>query len=71
MWKTKTTTQSTSDVSTKHRKFIWEHHIWCHVRSGNTGINDPEPGLPGSHKQKRPDQPLKKAKQHRKKPNTR
>ena len=41
MRKTKTLTQSTSDESTKHQKFIWEHRIWCHVRSGNTGINDP------------------------------
>jgi len=28
----KTTTQSTSDLSPKHQKFIWEHHIWCHVK---------------------------------------
>jgi len=32
MWRTKILiTQSTSDLSTKHQKFIWEHHIWCHV----------------------------------------
>jgi len=32
MWRTKTLiTQSTSDLSTTHHKFIWEHHIWCHV----------------------------------------
>jgi len=28
----KTTTQSTSDLLPKHQKFIWEHHIWCHVK---------------------------------------
>jgi len=26
------TTQRTSDSSTRHEKFIWEHHIWCHVK---------------------------------------
>jgi len=26
------TTQKTSDLSTRHQKFIWEHHIWCHVK---------------------------------------
>ena len=31
MWK-KTTTLSASDLSPKHQKFIWEHHIWCHVK---------------------------------------
>jgi len=42
-WKTKTTTQSASDLSPihqtsecvseniRHQKSIWEHHIWCHV----------------------------------------
>ena len=30
MWKK--TTQPTSDLSTRHQKFIWEHHIWCHVK---------------------------------------
>jgi len=32
MWKK--TTQSTSDLSPKHQhqKFIWEHHIWRHVK---------------------------------------
>jgi len=30
----KKTTQSTSDLSPKHQtsEFIWEHHIWCHVK---------------------------------------
>jgi len=28
----KTTTQLTSDLWPKHQKFIWEHHIWCHVK---------------------------------------
>ena len=31
MWRKKTT-QPTSDFSTRHQKFIWEHHIWCHVK---------------------------------------
>ena len=30
MWKK--TTQPTSDLSTRHQKFIWEHHIWCHFK---------------------------------------
>jgi len=25
------TTQPTSDLS-RHQKFIWEHHIWCHFK---------------------------------------
>jgi len=25
--------KSTSGLSTKHQKFIWEHHIWCHAIS--------------------------------------
>jgi len=32
MWETKTITQSTSDLSTKHQKFIWEQHICGHVK---------------------------------------
>jgi len=32
MWKTKTVIQSTSGLSTKRQKFIWEHHICCHVK---------------------------------------
>jgi len=30
MWKK--ATQPISDLSTRHQKFIWEHHIWCHVK---------------------------------------
>jgi len=26
------TTHPTSDLSTRHQKFIWEHHIWCHFK---------------------------------------
>jgi len=28
----KTRTRLTSDLSPKHQKFIWEHHIWCYVK---------------------------------------
>ena len=30
MWKK--TTQSASDLSPQHQTFVWEHHIWCHVK---------------------------------------
>jgi len=47
MWKTKTTTQSTSDLSTKHQiseiNLRTSHLMSCwYIRSGNTGINDPK-----------------------------
>jgi len=44
--KKKTTTQSTSDLSPKHQTSEIQprksHLTSCNIRSGNTGINDPE-----------------------------
>ena len=47
MWKTKTTTQATSDLSSQHQTseiYLRTSHVMsCYnIRSGNTGINDLE-----------------------------
>jgi len=37
----KKTTQPTLDLSPKHQTFIWEHHIWCHVKISEVATQVP------------------------------
>jgi len=46
MWKKQPSQHQTCRQNIRHQKFVWEHHIWCHVNiSGvatlvSMGIND-------------------------------